>query len=70
MAGQGKGMGIGPNGEEEVSQPKLLRFQGRPKEMTPKAAMIQMMGYIYPSAFGYVLYLPLLAPIFAVKGLN
>lgn len=38
--------------EEEVPQPKLLRFMGRPKEMTPKAAMIQVMGWIYPSAFG------------------
>jgi cytochrome c heme-lyase len=41
--------------EEEVVQPKLIRFMGRPKEMTPKAAMIQVMGWIYPSAFGYVL---------------
>lgn len=37
---------------DEVSQPKLLRFMGRPKEMTPKAAMIQVMGYIYPAAYG------------------
>ena len=37
--------------EDVVSQPKLVRFMGRPKEMTPKAAMIQVMGYIYPSAF-------------------
>ena len=35
----------------EISQPKLLRFMGRPKEMTPKAAMIQVMGKIYPSYF-------------------
>jgi cytochrome c heme-lyase len=41
--------------EEEVVQPKLIRFMGRPKEMTPKAAMIQVMGWIYPSAFGCVL---------------
>ncbi|CZT42916.1 probable cytochrome c heme lyase [Rhynchosporium secalis] len=34
-----------------VAQPSLLRFMGRPKEMTPKAAMIQVMGWIYPSAF-------------------
>jgi cytochrome c heme-lyase len=38
--------------EDEVVQPKLIRFMGRPKDMTPKAAMIQMMGKIYPSAFG------------------
>lgn len=38
--------------EDEVAQPKLIRFMGRPKEMTPKAAMIQVMGWIYPTAFG------------------
>lgn len=45
------GANIGLN-EEEVAQPKLVRFMGRPNEMTPKAAMIQVMGWIYPSAFG------------------
>ncbi|TVY34443.1 Cytochrome c heme lyase [Lachnellula subtilissima] len=45
------GADIGAN-EDEVAQPKLIRFMGRPKEMTPKAAMIQVMGWIYPSAFG------------------
>ncbi|KAK3904225.1 hypothetical protein C8A05DRAFT_42664 [Staphylotrichum tortipilum] len=33
-------------------QPTLVRFQGRPKEMTPKAAMLQVLGKIYPSKFG------------------
>ncbi|KAH8598675.1 cytochrome c/c1 heme lyase [Bisporella sp. PMI_857] len=46
----GANLEVGAN-EDEVSQPKLIRFQGRPKEMTPKAAMIQVMGYVYPSAF-------------------
>ncbi|KAK0644587.1 cytochrome c/c1 heme-lyase [Cercophora newfieldiana] len=32
-------------------QPTLIRFQGRPKDMTPKAAMMQMMGWLYPSKF-------------------
>lgn len=45
------GADIGAN-EEEVPQPKLVRFMGRPKEMTPKAATFQLMGWIYPSAFG------------------
>ncbi len=36
---------------KEVGEPKLVRFQGRPRDMTPKAAMIQVMGKIYPSAF-------------------
>ncbi|KAI1149331.1 cytochrome c heme lyase [Nemania diffusa] len=37
--------------EVDELAPSLVRFQGRPKEMTPKAAMIQVMGWIYPSAF-------------------
>lgn len=36
------------------TQPTLIRFQGRPKEMTPKAAMLQLLGRVYPSKFGYV----------------
>ncbi|KAK7754481.1 holocytochrome c synthase [Diatrype stigma] len=32
-------------------QPSLVRFQGRPQDMTPKAAMIQVMGWLYPGAF-------------------
>lgn len=40
--------------EQEVEElaPSLVRFQGRPKEMTPKAAMIQVMGWLYPSVYG------------------
>ncbi|PHH91291.1 hypothetical protein CDD83_1056 [Cordyceps sp. RAO-2017] len=34
------------------SQPTLVRFQGRPQDMTPKAAMLQVLGWIYPSKFG------------------
>ncbi len=34
------------------TKPALVRFQGRPKDMTPKAAMIQVMGWLYPSTFG------------------
>lgn len=47
------------NAEEDISaadipEPTLIRFQGRPKEMTPKAAMMQMLGKVYPSKFAYV----------------
>ncbi|KAH8666534.1 cytochrome c/c1 heme-lyase [Xylariales sp. PMI_506] len=40
--------------EKEVDDlaPSLVRFQGRPTEMTPKAAMIQVMGWLYPTMFG------------------
>jgi cytochrome c heme-lyase len=37
-------------GQEQ--QPTLIRFQGRPKDMTPKAATLQMLGWLYPSKFG------------------
>lgn len=39
-------------GHEDVAVPTLLRFQGRPKEMTPRAALLQMMGRVYPSQYG------------------
>ena len=38
--------------DEEVIPPRLLRFMGRPKDMTPKASILQMMGRIYPAKFG------------------
>lgn len=34
------------------TEPSLLRFQGRPKDLTPKASMLQVLGWIYPSKFG------------------
>jgi len=34
------------------TEPTLIRFQGRPKDMTPKATMLQVLGWIYPSKFG------------------
>jgi cytochrome c heme-lyase len=37
---------------DHVPQPSLMRFMGRPQEMTPKAFMIQVMGKIYPSVYG------------------
>ncbi|KAI9746677.1 MAG: holocytochrome c synthase [Claussenomyces sp. TS43310] len=45
----------GERGLAEASQsgdePSLMRFQGRPKDMTPKAAMTQVMGWLYPSKY-------------------
>jgi cytochrome c heme-lyase len=37
---------------EELPKPRLLRFQGRPKDMTPKATILQLLGQVYPSKFG------------------
>lgn len=38
-------------GEEALSEPKLLRFEGRPSDMTPKAKMLSFMAWLYPSQF-------------------
>lgn len=38
--------------DDHATQPRLLRFEGRPKEMTPKATVVQVLGWIYPSKFG------------------
>ncbi|ATY64554.1 cytochrome c heme lyase [Cordyceps militaris] len=40
------------NWDGKEPEPSLIRFQGRPKDMTPKAAMLQVLGWIYPSKFG------------------
>ncbi|KAL8792849.1 MAG: hypothetical protein Q9195_004578 [Heterodermia aff. obscurata] len=37
---------------EMGQQPKLLRFMGRPGDVTPKARMLEVMGWIWPSKFG------------------
>lgn len=31
--------------------PRLIRFQGRPGDMTPKAAFVQLLGRLYPAKF-------------------
>ena len=38
-----------------VPEPRLLRFQGRPREMTPKAKALQALGQLYPAKFKYVM---------------
>lgn len=40
--------------DEEVMPPRLVKFMGRPNSRTPKASMLQLMGWIYPEKFGYV----------------
>lgn len=46
-AGSMAGASIGAN-VDEVPQPRLVRFQGRPQEMTPKAALFQLLGKVHP----------------------
>ncbi|KAL8896971.1 MAG: hypothetical protein Q9207_007453 [Kuettlingeria erythrocarpa] len=36
----------------DLAAPKLLRFQGRPNELTPKARILEFMGRMYPAKFG------------------
>ncbi|OJD13255.1 hypothetical protein AJ78_06277 [Emergomyces pasteurianus Ep9510] len=38
--------------EEEVAEPRLVRFMGRPQERTPKASILQALGWVYPAKFG------------------
>ena len=45
------GANLGPI-REDAAQPRLLKFEGRPKDMTPKASLVQLLGRVYPSAFG------------------
>ncbi|KAJ5222583.1 Cytochrome c heme lyase [Penicillium citrinum] len=36
---------------DEATEPRLIRFQGRPKELSPKAQIFQALGWVYPSKF-------------------
>lgn len=46
---------MGRKNESEGSQtqapPRLLRFQGRPQDLTPKARILQTLGWLYPAKF-------------------
>ena len=37
----------------ESCPPKLLRFMGRPGDMSPKARLFDLAGNLYPAKFGY-----------------
>ena len=41
-------------GLADKADPKLMRFQGRPKDMTPKATMWQVASWAWPSKFEFV----------------
>ncbi|PHH77842.1 hypothetical protein CDD82_3339 [Ophiocordyceps australis] len=36
----------------DFHDPTLVRFQGRPTDMTPKATIIQLLGRVFPAKFG------------------
>lgn len=48
------GHGNNDDDDDDVEEPRLLRFQGRPKELTPKAQILQALGWLYPAKFEYV----------------
>lgn len=38
--------------EARLPRPKLLRFQGRPNDITPKARILELIGKVYPAKYG------------------
>lgn len=36
---------------DQASEPRLIRFQGRPQELSPKARIFQALGRVYPAKF-------------------
>lgn len=38
--------------EKGTEQPRLVRFMGQKDKVTPKARMLQVLGWMYPSGFG------------------
>lgn len=39
-------------GDQDKDKPRLIRFQGRPQDLTPKARIFQALGWLYPAKFG------------------
>ena len=37
--------------EIQMPRPKLLRFQGRPNDITPKAKILEIIGKVYPAKY-------------------
>jgi cytochrome c heme-lyase len=37
---------------DESDMPRLVKFQGRPQDLTPKARILQALGWLYPAKFG------------------
>lgn len=40
---------------DQATEPRLIRFQGRPQELSPKARIFQALGWVYPAKFECVL---------------
>jgi cytochrome c heme-lyase len=54
LAARRQALGLPEPNSDAVSnpKPKLLRFQGRPGDPTPKARILSALGYIMPDKFG------------------
>lgn len=39
---------------DQSTEPRLIRFQGRPQELSPKARFFQALGWAYPAKYEYV----------------
>ena len=42
------------NGAVEEEGPRLVRFMGRPNDRTPKASIMQALGWVFPEKYGLV----------------
>lgn len=36
---------------DPTTEPRLVRFKGRPQDLTPKARIFQALGWVYPAKF-------------------
>ncbi|KAK5274389.1 holocytochrome c synthase [Exophiala xenobiotica] len=52
LAARRQALDLPSSGDDEQYQPKLVRFQGRPNEPTPKARMLGIMGKLMSEKFG------------------
>ena len=49
--------------EDPSTAPRLVRFQGRPGDLTPKARILEVLGRVYPEKFEYVFSYPYLGTL-------
>jgi cytochrome c heme-lyase len=50
-----QGLGVSANTTESDSSPpppRLIRFMGRPGDLTPKARILQLLGWAFPDSYG------------------
>lgn len=43
---------------DDSCEPRLLKFEGRPKDLTPKATLVQLLGWVTYGSFGFGYVLP------------